>query len=254
MKKPLFIIGANYGPARTSRFHDLVKDKISVACSCCFRDSYSYNQFKDLTNVHYAPDVLFAFDPYKYIHSMNNHRGLAISVINLSKRPSIKNLSDVYYESIAKLVDSQLHKQIPITLLSFCSNEGDSEAINKVLKLCHESKKVNVVEYKDDFKPLLQAIEMCDTIIATRFHAMVLGWIMNKHVIPIIYSPKQTQVISDINYNGPIFKIENIEGDLEKLIEECGKTRPRINELERIQEMALKQFFDFDEFVLREDI
>lgn len=249
--KPLFIIGANYGPARTEQFHQLIKDKISAAYSCCFRDSYSYDQFCELKNVRYAPDVLFGFDPYNYITRCERPKGLAISVINLSNRSLYKDVSDQYYQTVARIVKHHSEKKIPVTLLSFCCNEGDSEAISNVLRMIN-NKNINVVEYRDDFIPMLEAIEKCETIIATRFHAMILGWIMNKKVIPIIYSQKQTHVINDIAYKGPVFQIEEIGQNTEQIIEACNSILPTVDHLKELKTMSFKQFAEFDEYAMKE--
>ena len=36
-------------------------------------------------------------------------------------------------------------------------------------------------------------------IISTRYHGMILGWLLDKKVLPIIYSKKMKNVIDDID-------------------------------------------------------
>ena len=36
--------------------------------------------------------------------------------------------------------------------------------------------------------------------MATRFHAMMIGWMLSKKVLPVVYSAKQTNVINDIGF------------------------------------------------------
>ena len=51
-------------------------------------------------------------------------------------------------------------------------------------------------------------------VIATRFHAMILGFLFGKPVYPIIYDEKQSYVLQDLNFFGnstPLEKIVDID-------------------------------------------
>ena len=52
--KPIFILGANFGPVETESFVNDYREFFKLCDDVCFRDSYSYHLFKDLTNVRYA--------------------------------------------------------------------------------------------------------------------------------------------------------------------------------------------------------
>ena len=48
---------------------------------------------------------------------------------------------------------------------------------------------------------------MSEYVIATRFHAMILGLAENKPVLPIIYSDKTINVLNDLNFEGEIIDL-----------------------------------------------
>ena len=57
-----FIIGANFGPYTSEEFLFHAIQQISKTRDCCLRDRYSYNLLsKQLSNVRYAPDILFGY-------------------------------------------------------------------------------------------------------------------------------------------------------------------------------------------------
>ena len=48
---------------------------------------------------------------------------------------------------------------------------------------------------------------------------MILGWVFNKPVLPIVYSSKMTNVINDIEFNGLYIDFENLESiDTEEVL------------------------------------
>ena len=53
---PFCYISCNYGPYQTKEYFELSKRNFATCSDICFRDKYSYNLFKDIDNVRYAPD------------------------------------------------------------------------------------------------------------------------------------------------------------------------------------------------------
>ena len=53
-EKPVFILGANFGPYITQDFFDKYFFLFSKCHDICFRDSYSKELFKNLDNVRYC--------------------------------------------------------------------------------------------------------------------------------------------------------------------------------------------------------
>ncbi len=239
-----YYIGANFGPYKTQSFYDQVRYKIKNSTDCCFRDKYSYSIFRDLPNVRYAPDVLFG---YKFFPEYKTGKGVGISVISLKNRPQIENMKEVYYSTIAKCCNYCISNSIPVSLFSFCKLEGDEEAIEEILKYVNRPECVNVIKYTGNIANTLDEMNSCEFILATRFHAMVLGWAMKKKVLPIVYSKKQTNVINDIGYSGPVWNlIDGQEYYYEDLLEDCfTNNSPDTNTLAKETEAHFKALDEF---------
>ena len=96
---------------------------------------------------------------------------------------------------------------------------------------------------------ILDQIGNCKMIIASRFHAMILGWIAQCKVLPLIYSDKMLNVINDVRFTGKYVDIKNIESltmdDIMKIYENQPILRTEIlsKEAER-QFDGLKQYLN----------
>lgn len=95
-----------------------------------------------------------------------------------------------------------LQKNKHILLMSFCKSQGDldvaKEIKRKLLKNNSEYKdKVHLYSYENiDYS--LKLIRESEAIIATRYHAMILGWLYQKPMFVVSYSNKINNVILDI--------------------------------------------------------
>ena len=58
---PFCYISSNYGPYQTQEYFDLSRENFKTCTDICFRDKYSYNLFKDIKSVRYAPDFAFSY-------------------------------------------------------------------------------------------------------------------------------------------------------------------------------------------------
>lgn len=195
----IFVVGANFGPCYTEYFRKVTEQRILEVKDCCFRDKYSYNMFKNLGNVRYAPDVILG---YEYLPEYKQGVGITVSVISLEERQELKDYAEEYYCTIASLCDECAKRNIPITLLGFCAEEKDDVAINKIVEMSKFKSHIGIYIYDGDIDSILEKINEAELILASRFHAMVLGMIMKKRVVPIIYSEKQVHVLEDIGFNG----------------------------------------------------
>lgn len=202
--KHFFIIGANFGPYKTQAFLDSRKKKIKSSESCCFRDKYSYNLFADIPQVSYAPDVLFGC-PFLPRRTEGDHVG--ISVIDLNNHSSLREYAADYEQGIKNICDHWTGRDKTVKLLCFCNDEGDTKVADRIALLCNSPGKIERVVYSGDTVRFLSELNSCETIYATRFHAMILGWAMGKNVVPVIYSNKQTNVIDDIGFKGPVWNV-----------------------------------------------
>ncbi|WP_043931070.1 polysaccharide pyruvyl transferase family protein [Bacillus sp. EB01] len=247
--KPNFLIGSNFGPWTDQEFYMAYKKAFSHYTDICFRDMKSYNLFKELNHVRYAPDVVFNLDVDT--SAMNDKGKVGISLIDLSERDGLKEYKKDYLDTIKKMVDYLVSQGKKVTLFSFCKKEGDETALNEVLRLLDSDarKSVNSYLYNGDLNEAIELLSDMETIVATRFHAMILGIRLKKNVFPIIYSDKMLTVLDDMGFQGEIIKLNELKKfDIEKL----NSTINLPDSIDDYMEESKKQFKELDKLLLRE--
>lgn len=201
--KPFFVLGANFGPYQDEEFYLKYKELFKEYTDICFRDKYSFNLFNELNNVRLADDVIFQLkEENQSIKKKSN--SIVISVIKPSIRKHLVGFDEIYYNKIKDIAIYFIEKKYNVTLMSFCGNEGDMEAVSEIMAIIPKKhlNKLDKYLYRNDIEAALHTIEISDFVVGTRFHAMILGWVYNKPVFPIAYSEKMTNVMKDINFDG----------------------------------------------------
>lgn len=210
---PTYIIGANFGPYMTEKYFNAVKREIiSNVVSVVFRDKYSYNLFKDMDNVSYAPDVVFTLDTDKY--SKEKKREIGISLIYHLEREKIKDNYSEYLNKMIEIIKYYISIDYDIRLFSFCEYEKDMVAINELLNRISERDiiKIHVSKYNGNVDEILEQISCLSAIVAARFHSMITGFRCRVPVIPICYSNKMKNVLCDMGINNEkICGFENLD-------------------------------------------
>lgn len=249
-KKDKFIIGANFGPYKTKEFYETFKEAFYNYNDICFRDSFSFKLFEDLPIVRKANDIVFTFQNMK---SYDKEDEISISVINLKNRDSLSKFYEDYLNQLKNVTSFFINKGITVNLISFCDAEGDLESATYIYNLLTklEKQKCNVINYKYNLNEVIKTLQKSRLIIASRFHAMILGWKFKSVVIPLIYSDKMINVINDSKFFGYYKRIEDInELDIQQIYEEYLKNN--IFEIELLEIGAQKQFSKLDEYLQEE--
>lgn len=239
----LYMIGCNFGPYKTDTYRDFIYSRLQKARDVCFRDKYSYEMFSSLAHVRVAPDVLLGYPDYP---KAQVGYGVGISVISLDERQDLKHVADTYYSVIAQVVDAFVQMKIPVKLFSFCTDEGDSKAIEHILEQS-KTKEAEICTYDGDIDAILDQINECEYIIATRFHAMIIGWCLSKKVLPVVYSDKQIHVMDDMEYRKPYWdlRIQN-EYNYSELMEDMYTAHS--HDVKKYQSHSLCQFKRLDKY------
>lgn len=210
---PTFIIGANFGPYTSNEYFLTVKNNFfPYINSITFRDNYSYNLFKDMQNVHYAPDVVFAMDTDSICKVDNKEIG--ISIIHHLERENLKQYYSTYIDKILEISRYYISMGYTVRLFSFCEYEKDMVAINDLLSKMskYELQHVVISNYTGNIQELLSKIASLKLFITSRFHSMILGLKFNIPIIPICYSPKCTNVLNDLGFpKDNIYTFENLD-------------------------------------------
>ena len=245
LNKNTYILGANFGPYTSEEYLRYAVQQIKLTKDCCFRDRYSYDLLsKELSNVRYAPDILFS---YPYLPKEKGGNSIGISVIDFTKRDSLRSEKNNYINGIIEICRYFIEKKRNIVLYGFCQTEGDENAIDEIIEILGPTSRIKKCIYSGDIERYLQEINECEKIYATRFHAMIIGWIMKKDVVPIIYSNKQINVIKDLDFNGVQWDILHNQAFPLGLFD-TNNGRLSENTIHMLQIEAVEHFKKLDEF------
>lgn len=204
-----YVLGSNFGPYKSEDYLDTYKEVFRKAEDVCFRDKYSYDLFKDLSNVRYTSDIIYGLDVSK-INKINNKK-VIISVIDCDTKIGNEYKND-YEEKIKETIYYLTNKGYEIVLMSFCKLENDEIAINDIYEKLDTTirNKVSTYFYRGNIEEALNILGESSIIIGSRFHANILGLILEKTVIPIAYSDKTLNALNDIDFKGKIIDIRKI--------------------------------------------
>lgn len=209
-----YVIGSNIGPFTDKGFVKLLKNELFEACrDVCLRDRYSYGLVKKLKNVRYSPDIIFGLKEYCDINlnEETEEKIALISVINMKKRKKICS-QEAYEQMLLKLIIKLINNGYKIKLMSFCKYENDEKTIkNLLIKLKDYRDKISCYYYNGKIKEALNEIAKCNIIFGSRFHANILGLVFNKNIIPMIYSDKTLNLLKDIDFEGSVIDLRNID-------------------------------------------
>lgn len=209
VNKKYYILGSNFGPYYSKEFYKKYYNYFSLAEDVCFRDEKTYNLFRDLKNTRKASDIVFSLNTQKYVNNKNSNIAI-ISVVDCSRKMSVE-YKEFYENKIVELIKFLKSKSYLVKLMSFCKSEGDEDAIYSILQKLNDFENISTYFYDGDINQSLEILNDSKLIIGTRFHANILGLILNKTVIPIAYSDKTIDVLHDMNFKGKFFDIRDMD-------------------------------------------
>lgn len=209
-KNKHYILGSNFGPYQTEEYFQNIYQLFKEADDVCFREKYSYELFKSLPNVRYAPDIVFSMDTENV--KITNRKRAIISIISCSRKLEEK-YTKTYEKKMIELIEFLLQKGYEVCLMSFCKEEKDEEAIELILEHCDESirSKIETYYYNGNIEEALNVMGDSQIIIGSRFHANIIGLLLGKTVIPVLYSDKTKHVLEDMQIQPKIIDIRKLE-------------------------------------------
>lgn len=192
-----FLINSNFGPYVDEKYLNISKNIISKMTHATFRDKYSYNLFKDIKIVSYAPDLVLTLKEKKIV-STNQ---VMISVMDLG---------DEYFRLIQNFIKELNNKGLNCKLVSFCKSQNDEKMANQLIESIKDYK-IDLLSYNGNIDEIIEEFNKSSYIISTRFHSLILSLALNKPFLPFIYSNKTDEVLNDINYKGIRIKNDTIK-------------------------------------------
>ena len=206
--KDHYILGINFGPYKTQQYYEKIKNHFVKAKDVCFREQHSYELFSQLPQTRIAPDIAFSL-PLEGI-PMKNEKHVAFSVLHCKDKVG-EQAYDRYLQIMANMVDMFADRGYKVTVMSFCDHEGDPKAIDSVLSMVRNTEKVHTYYYDGDIKGALGVLASSSVVVGGRFHANVIGLLMNKIVIPFVYSDKTRNMLDDLGFQGVVADIRELE-------------------------------------------
>ena len=187
-----------------------------------------------MPNVRYAPDIVFTLDTSKI--NISEEKKVIISVIDCENKLD-KQYQEKYENMIKEMIQFFVDNGYKVGLMSFCKRENDEIAIERILNSINEDIKQKVEKYFYDgnVEEALDYIAQSQIVVGTRFHANILGLLLGKTVIPVIYSNKTTEFLKDIQFEG---KVIDIKGDCKfnLTLEDLKYKKDVTKEIEKAQE------------------
>ncbi|SYW09687.1 polysaccharide pyruvyl transferase family protein [Oenococcus oeni] len=256
-----FVIGSNFGPYFSSRQLDFYTNFFHAISGTYFRDRNSYELFAGQDNIGLAPDVVLGLDAEKYQIRKTGNQKIIISVIDCcqkSKAPGgeyLSELQQIYVCQIANIANRFVNKGYEVVLFSFCEVEGDLRAAREILSYLRKTfpraaNKVTIYNH-ESVDQSLRIISTADYVVATRFHAMVLGWVFQIPTYVISYSRKTTDVIDYVWPGQKYVDIRNLQ-DLD--FKEAFSSRAIPDDrLARAKKESQLQFTFLDNFIAKEN-
>jgi colanic acid/amylovoran biosynthesis protein len=199
-----FVIGTNFGPYHSDEFYQGYRKFFAMCDDVCFREQVSYELFKDLAHVRMAPDIVLGLD----VLPSKKEKRLIISVIDCNKSESLAQYQAEYLFKMKEITRTFLDLDYKVTLFSFSEKQGDYLACQQISEDFHDER-LEIFNHKN-VRTSLEKLSTAELMIATRFHAMILGWVLDSHVFPIVYSKKMSNVIRDLGSQKEYIEIENI--------------------------------------------
>lgn len=232
IKKPQYILDSNIGPFKTKTFLNDVLDSLSRATDVCVRDSYSYELAKSNSNTRLASDIVFNLT-LPDLKKTPKNKVAVISVINCDEEiRKIPGCSRERYDDLmVKIINSLVSYGYSVSLMSFCKAEGDESAIERIMSKVSAKEKLSTFFYDGNINEAIEHIKNASLIVASRFHANILGMLFEKAVIPICYSRKTIDMLADSGFTGSYINLEKFsDKDINNALADANSTtKPRYN-------------------------
>lgn len=205
--KASFVIGSNFGPFKDAGYRQLYKSLFLKVNDICFRDKYSADLFNDeLVHVRFAKDISFE---YECQVNCENNEYVVFSIIDLSNRRELAEYKESYESTIKKLIKAHINNKDNVVLLSLCKKEGDYDACVRLKNDFIDEELVEILEYTS-VEEIVNLISGCKKIYATRFHAVMIGLIYKKNIVPIIYDEKTENALKSYTDLYKSYKISEL--------------------------------------------
>ena len=246
--KPLFYMTCNFGPYYTKEYVENARKLFELCEGVCFRDKASYNLFSDIKNVSYAPDVVLSYD-FSNLMKRKSFRSVGISVIDLEIRDKLKKKEAIYNDYIKRIIVKFAKRGYRVNLISFCAEENDEKAIEKIMTLVPEKYKnrIKTIQYTENLEEFIKKYSQMKYMVCTRFHSMILSILMGQKIYNLAYNQKTNNALNDLGVELKIDNIDKIEYDIRLKTKDFKKLKKK--KIKELQKEAQNQFAAFEKWM-----
>lgn len=168
-------------------------------------ENESYKHFEEIKNTDIFVNMLFNMNISSIKKS--NYDCVVISVLDLSQRHELSKYAEIYEKKLKETCDYFINDGYKITLICFSKYEGDEEAASRI---SNGNENIDIFKYDGNIEKTLNVIGKCKIVIATRPLAIILGLLLGKIVIPIIYTKKIIDILNNIDFNNKFGKLQDM--------------------------------------------
>ncbi|WP_298767864.1 polysaccharide pyruvyl transferase family protein [uncultured Fibrobacter sp.] len=207
--KHFCILGCNFGPFYNAEYLKSYQEFLGSIDDCCFRDMKSYRDFVGNKNARYAFDIAFSAScAYKDVDKRN---GVIVSVIDVKKERDLLSYEGQYMDMLKTAISEFLREGLDVTLLSLCAEQGDRKVCEELRQVIGNSQKVQIFSYDGNVNAVLDLFEKSKYVVASRFHAMIIGFLCGCKVHPLSYNEKFSNVLDDLGFDASFYNIASLK-------------------------------------------
>lgn len=203
------VIGCNIDPLGGSLEKLLVINKLRSYDMISVRDRVSYEfvrKYAPKVETAVFPDIVFSI-PDKWIPDVKCGGHLGISAYR-----NIHNSNLDYYREIAAAADNFIEKSgKKVLLFAFdVECENDLCAAHTIKSCMKHSYNAEIVAHIDNGENVLRNLRRCGVILSGRLHMSVMAIRLGIPFVPLAYSEKTVNALSEIGYKDKILKINDV--------------------------------------------
>ncbi|WP_158598304.1 polysaccharide pyruvyl transferase family protein [Falsibacillus albus] len=208
----IFILGCNVGPFKSSIGIGATKGIIKTSNLITCRDKKTYDFISKIKKKDFFifPDIVFSRKDLRKKNKKENDV-LGISTYTGYTKELIKYNYD-YTKMMCGIVNKYLLEKRNGKVKLFVFDSGynsDYPTSHRIYDSVKDKKRIEIIDFSGNIYDFMDEFYKCSVMIGTRFHSIVLALLCNTPILPVIYSNKTRNLLSDLNYQGEIIKIQN---------------------------------------------
>lgn len=204
-----FLISTNFGPYNDPRWKSDFEGIFSEMRDVCFRDKSSFELFRMIPSVRYAPDAVLSMGKQAHENSRNTVIISVIDCLMLERGPELNQSAQRYETLMAKCSDFYAQQGKAVVLLNSNTVQDQSAAV-RILENCRNKQNIRIFNYDGNLEKVMELYSRAEKVIATRLHTIILAWLFDVPVIPIVYDIKVDGILQSYGFGDAQYDIRKL--------------------------------------------